>query len=253
MSAELLNYKRSGAGKALVFVHGYFGGSAQWENEIAFFQDRFDVIAVDLPGFGESSHLQPLHTVTGFAEAVIDLLNRLNIDEFYLLGHSMGGMIAQQIAFLLGDRVTKLTLYGTGPIGDIPNRFEPIETSRQRLKKDGHEATIRRISSKWFIDGYDSPMYSSCIETGFLACEEAGEAGLNAMETWDGQSQLSSLDQSTQIIWGEYDRSYRFSQIQLLWESIPNCSIAIIPRASHLAHQEQSQMFLHVLDDFLLA
>ena len=252
MSTESLYYKRSGSGKTLLLVHGYFGGTDQWDNEFDFFQDRFDVISIDLPGFGGSNHIQPAHTIHGFAEAIISLLNKLEVDEFYLLGHSMGGMIAQQIAYALGDRVAKLVLYGTGPIGNIPNRFEPIETSRQRLKKDGHEATIRRISSKWFVDGYDSSMYSSCVAIGVLASEEAGLAGLNAMEAWSGQNQLSSLTQPTQIIWGEFDRSYRFEQIKLLWDTIPNCSLAIIPRASHLAHLEQSSLFLMTLEDFLM-
>ncbi len=249
---QQLAYKRSGTGPALVLVHGYFGGSDQWLNEINYFQSRFDVIAVDLPGFGGSAHIQAKQSIQGFAEAVIDLLDDLNVEYFALLGHSMGGMIAQEITFLAQERVAKLILYGTGPIGAMPNRFETHETSRQRLKQDGLQATVERISAQWFLQGSRSQRYRDCIEIGFLASDEAGQAGLKAMETWDGRGHISLLKTPVQIIWGEYDRSYGFSEQEQLWQGLPHCSIAIVPRASHLVHFEQPEIFLAVLNDFLI-
>ena len=59
------------------------------------------------------------------------------INNFYLLGHSMGGMIVQEIAAMNIKKVEKLICYGTGPIGTLPSRFETIEETRKKILKIG--------------------------------------------------------------------------------------------------------------------
>ena len=242
-----LQFRRSGSGEVFVLVHGYFGGSAQWAREIDFLGDQFDVVAVDLPGFADSNALPSPHSIEGFARAVMDQLDKLGIQKFRLLGHSMGGMITQEMCRLAQDRVSQLFLYGTGPIGLIPGRFETIEESRQRLRVEGVIKTSYRISAKWFIRGTSDPAHALCAQLGSKATEDAALAGLDAMEAWDGRDYLSSLQVPTQLIWGEKDKSYNFDQIQALWQAIPNCSLAVIPRASHAAHLEQPAMFREIL------
>jgi pimeloyl-ACP methyl ester carboxylesterase len=67
------------------------------------------------------------------------------------------------------------------------------------------------------------------------------------MESWDGRNYLSSLQVPTQLIWGEKDKSYNFEQIEMLWRGIPECSLAIIPSASHAAHLEQPAIFREIM------
>ena len=64
-----------------------------------------------------------------------------------LVGHSMGGMVVQEIVRLAPQRVQRLVLYATSALGLLPGRFETMERSRERLKEDGVEATARRISA----------------------------------------------------------------------------------------------------------
>ena len=240
---QSLTFRRSGSGEVFVMVHGYFGGSAQWAREIDFLSHQFDVIAVDLPGFGDSHAMPAPQSIEGFARSVLSQLDVLGIDKFRLLGHSMGGMIVQEICRLAQQRVTQLFLYGTGPIGMIPGRFETMEESRTRLRQDGVVATSYRISAKWFIRGSLDPAHAMCARLGAQASEDAALAGLNAMQSWDGRNYLSSLQVPTHLIWGEKDKSYNFDQIQTLWRGIPDCSLAVIPNASHAAHLEQPDLF----------
>lgn len=242
-----LHFRRSGAGEALVLVHGYLGGSAQWAREINALSPHFDVIAVDLPGYGDSHALPAPHRIEGFATAVLEQLDALDITQFRLLGHSMGGMIVQEIARAAPQRLTQLFLYGTGPLGSLPGRFETMEQSRQRLRSDGVAATGQRISAKWFVRGADDPAHALCARLASQAGEDAALAGLNAMEAWDGRAHLGDLRVPTQLIWGEHDRSYNFEQVQALWRGIPDCSLAVIPRASHAAHLEQPALFHEIL------
>ena len=228
-------------------VHGYFGGSEQWTHEMAYLSRQFDVIAIDLPGFADSNAMSAPQTIEGFAQAVLDQLDVMGVSKFRLLGHSMGGMIVQEMCRLAQQRVTQLYLYGTGPIGLIPGRFETMEESRQRLKTDGVVATSFRISAKWFILGTADPSHPLCAKLGSQTSEDAALAGLNAMESWDGRNFLSSLLVPTQLIWGEKDKSYNFEQIEILWLGIPDCSLAVIPRASHAAHLEQPVIFREIM------
>ena len=244
---QSLHFRRLGFGEVFVMVHGYFGGSAQWAHETEYLSHEFDVIAIDLPGFGDSHALTAPQSIEGFAQSVLDQLDVMGIYKFRLLGHSMGGMIAQEMCRLAQHRVTQLYLYGTGPIGMIPGRFETMEESRERLKTDGVVATSYRISAKWFIMGAADPSHPLCARLGSQATEDAALAGLNAMESWDGRNYLKSLRVPTQLIWGEKDKSYNFEQIEILWRGIQDCSLAIIPNASHAAHLEQPAIFREIL------
>jgi len=251
MPASLLPHRRAGQGSALVLVHGYLGGSAQWEAEIAHFSDRFDVIAPDLPGFGDATARPGCARIADMAGAVTGLLDQLGIDRFILLGHSMGGMIAQQIAASQSHRVEKLILYGTGPLGLMPDRFEPIGLSRERLERDGIDATIRRIAGTWFCKGESAPGFAQVAGIGARASAAAARAALDAMAAWDGRSALPGLAMPTLVIWGHDDQSYRWPQVESLWRGLPNATLSVIPGAAHAAHLEKPRLFHAVLDDFL--
>ncbi|MDH5452400.1 MAG: alpha/beta hydrolase [Paracoccaceae bacterium] len=251
MPDDILPHRRAGAGFPLVLVHGYLGGSEQWEAEIGHFSDRFDVIAPDLPGFGAAADLPALHRIGDMADAVIALLDQLGIKRFVLLGHSMGGMIVQDMAAKLGDRISRLILYGTGPLGLMPDRFEPIELSQNRLCQDGVAKTARRIGATWFCKGEQAPGFALVAKIGALAHNQAALAGLEAMTHWDGRDALNSLTTPVLVIWGDSDKSYRWPQVEMLWKTIPKANLSVMPAAAHAAHLEKPDLFHSILDDFL--
>jgi pimeloyl-ACP methyl ester carboxylesterase len=224
-----LPFRRAGAGQPLVLVHGYLGGSAQWQDQLAAFADSHDVIAPDLPGFGQAAHLPGPARIADFAAAVICCLDGLGIDRFSLLGHSMGGMIVQEMAAAHGNRIEALVLYGTGPLGLMPNRFEPIETSMARLATDGR--ATRDIAR--------------------LAHPDAAANALLAMRDWDGRNALARLKMPCRILWGDQDRSYKWPQVETLWTGITGAELAVIPGASHAAHMEKPALFNALVQDFL--
>ncbi|HMO09168.1 MAG TPA: alpha/beta fold hydrolase [Paracoccaceae bacterium] len=242
---------REGRGPALVLVHGYLGGSAQWRDQLAALRPFRDVIAPDLPGFGAAVNLPGPDTIAGFALAVTGFLDRLGIRRFALLGHSMGGMIVQEMAARLGDRIERLVLYGTGPLGRMPDRFEPLETSMDRLAADGVAATADRISATWFRDGAQAPGHAVARELGRVANPGAARNALVAMRDWDGRGALAGLDIPCRIIWGDRDRSYRWPQVAALWDGIAGAELGVIPGASHAAHLEKPYIFNVMLRDFL--
>ena len=247
-----LPHRRMGAGLPVVLIHGYLGGSSQWDAEVRFLSQHFDVIAVDLAGYGNASHLPAPTEMVAHAQSVLLTLDQLGIDHFHLLGHSMGGMVAQEIVNLAPTRVLKLVLYATGPQGSIPGRFETMARSRERLAQDGIEATARRISAMWLLHREASPMAQALGDLAVQSSEQAAEAGLWAMEGWDRRANLPNIAQPTLIVWGDHDRSYQWSQIELLWQGIANSSLAVLPHCSHALHLEYPQAFQSLLLDFFL-
>ena len=242
---------RAGSGKPLVFVHGYLGGSAQWQDQFAAFSGTYDVIAPDLPGFGQAAMLPGPSRIPDFAASVMACIDRLGIGAFTLLGHSMGGMIVQEIAARHPDRIDGLVLYGTGPLGLMPDRFEPIETSMARLAAEGVSATADRISATWFRDGVAAQGYPPTRDIARKAHPEAARNALIAMRDWDGRDALNHLPKHCRIIWGDQDRSYRWPQVHSLWTGISGAELSVIPGASHAAHMEKPLLFNALLRDFL--
>jgi 2-hydroxy-6-oxonona-2,4-dienedioate hydrolase len=252
VQAATLPFRRAGSGPTLVLVHGYLGGSSQWLAEIERWRTFFDVIAVDLAGYGDARHLSAPVSIASHAQSVLRTLDQLGVRHFHLLGHSMGGMVVQELVHQAPDRVMRLVLYGTGPHGSIPGRFETMARSRERLAEDGVERTAKRICATWLLDREASPAYSVLTDLGTRVSHQAAEAGLWAMEGWDGQERLPQIRQRTLIVWGEADRSYGWSQIEALWRGIPECSLAVLPACSHALHLERAAMFHSLVLDFLL-
>lgn len=251
MTPTLLPIRRAGKGPALVLVHGYLGGSAQWAAEIEALRHRFDVIAVDLAGYGQACRLQAPIEMAAHARSVLATLDHLGIDRFHLLGHSMGGMVVQEVVRLAGARVQHLVLYATGAQGSLPGRFESLARSRERLVEDGLESTARRTCATWLLDREASPAFERLAALAACACLQAAQAGLSAMEGWDGRERLGTIQQPTLVIWGECDRSYGWPQIELLWRTIPHASLAVLPRCAHALHLERPALFHALLLDFL--
>lgn len=248
-----LPYLRAGSGKPLVLVHGYLGGAAQWQDQLSDLAATHDVIAPDLPGFAQAADQAGPSRIADFASAVMTCIDQLGIGNFTLLGHSMGGMIAQEIAAQHGARIDALVLYGTGPLGLMPDRFEAIETSIARLDADGVPATADRISATWFRDGAAATGYGATRDIARLADPQAAHNALLAMRDWDGRDALARFNMPCRILWGDQDKSYRWPQIDALWKGIRGSELAVVPGASHAVHMEKPALFNALIQDFLCA
>jgi len=237
--------------RPMVLVHGFMGGRAQWQLQQEDLGTDRDMIAIDLPGFGANNHLEAPKSIAGFATFVLDYLTAIGVQEFDLLGHSMGGMIVQEMVALAPDRVRRLVLYGTAATGNLPGRFETFEQSRQRVGTDGVSATARRISATWFVAFEDAGEFENCAKIAELSSMQAMQAALDAMEKWSRADNLTNITCPTLVVWGEIDRTYRWPQIDALWNEISESSLAVLPGCSHAAHLEKPDLFNAIVNDFL--
>ena len=240
-----------GKGFPFVFVHGYLGSSEMWNFQKEFFSKHYRVIIPALPGFGESHNVKSLDSINKMARQIIDLLDQKNIDKFNLIGHSMGGMIVQEITKLIGDRVNKLICFATGSIGEIPGRFETIDETREKLKKDGTEVSFSRVPKKWFVKGDKDKNYYLCKNAVKDVSLEAADNALLAMKNWTGKEDLKNIKNETLIIWGDKDTSYNFDQVDTLKKNIKNSRLEIFKDCAHNVHLEQPDQFNNLVKKFI--
>ena len=240
-----------GKGFPLVLVHGFLGSSKMWEPQINFFKDYFRVITPDLPGFGKSNKAKSHNNIQSIANLLLDCLDEKKIDKFYLLGHSMGGMIVQEMAKISGNKIIKLICYSTGPRGEMPGRFETVDQSRENLKKNGLEITAKNIAKTWFVKGEEAEYFDICIEAGKQLSIETVDNALVAFKNWDGVETLKNIKNETLIVWGNKDKSYNLDQVQTLNKNIPNSSLFIFEGCAHNVHLEKPEEFNRTILNYL--
>ena len=241
----------TGQGFPIVLVHGYLGSSEMWCLQRDYLSKFFRIISPALPGFGESHEAESLDSINDMANFVINIIDEKKIDKFNLLGHSMGGMIVQEIAKLAGDRINKLICFATGSIGEIPGRFEPINETRKRLKKEGAKISFSRVPKKWFIKGDKDKNYYLCANAVKNVSLETADNALIAMKNWSGIHNLQNIKNETLIVWGDKDTSYNFDQVDTLNKNIKNSRLEIFENCSHNVHLEKPNEFNILVEKFI--
>ena len=250
---RVLNHLRLGTGRPVLLVHGFLGGSRQWQPLFDELAPVHDLIALDLPGFAGSNGFPVCRSIEEFSAKAIELMDYLGIRAFALVGHSMGGMVAQQIALDHASRVEKLVLYGTASSGALPGRFETFAESIRRMEQEGIGKLAERIPATWFMAGAGHPAYPLCSEIGKSATQEAAVAALRAVERWDVRRRLAELQMPVLVITGDRDRSTPAAEAFALWQALPRGQLCIAPRCAHAVHLEKPRLFNSVVADFLAA
>jgi pimeloyl-ACP methyl ester carboxylesterase len=236
-----------GKGFPLVLVHGFLGSSQMWEPQIEYFKKNYRVLTPDLPGFGKSNKFKSCDNISSMAQSIIGCLKKKKIEKFYLLGHSMGGMVVQEMVNIIGNQVSKLICYGTGPIGEVPGRFETMDQSIKKLKKEGLQATSHRIAKTWFVSEEKAKYFYLCSKAVKGTNLDSANNALLAMKNWNGLKNLKNINNQTLIIWGDQDKSYNFSQVEVLNKNIQNSELKIFKGCSHNIHLEKPAEFnVHV-------
>jgi pimeloyl-ACP methyl ester carboxylesterase len=240
-----------GKGTPLVLVHGFLGSSEMWTLQTDFFKKSFRVLVPALPGFGKSNEVNSCNSIECMAKSILTILEKKKIERFYLLGHSMGGMIVQEMVKLAGEKILKLICYGTGPRGNMPGRFETIDVSREKLKTNGLNNTAYRIAKTWFIEEDKSKYFYLCEEAGKQTSLDAADNALVAMKNWSGIEFLKNIKNETLIVWGDQDKAYNFNQVETLNNNISKSNLKIVKGCSHNVHLEKPEEFNKVVNEFL--
>ncbi|MBF4493706.1 alpha/beta hydrolase [Flavobacterium sp. MR2016-29] len=130
-----ISYTDSGAGTAIVLLHGFLENKKMWQEYVLFFSEKFRVVTIDLLGHGESDSLGYVHSMEENANAVHEVLEHLKIEKAIILGHSMGGYVGLAFAELFPKNIQKLVLLNSTSKEDSSekklNRTRAIKAVKQ--------------------------------------------------------------------------------------------------------------------------
>ena len=141
-----LRYDRTGSGPAVLLVHGWTANRTFWERQVHALRDRFTVIAADLRGHGESSPPRTGYSIGTMAGDLEHLVRALAVSRLAVVGWSMGGLVAQELARRLGDRVTALGLVCTTPGGlTDPKNAAAALVRPLRVRIAGTKQNLQRL------------------------------------------------------------------------------------------------------------
>jgi pimeloyl-ACP methyl ester carboxylesterase len=196
------------SGDVIVFLHGIGGNAAYWQPLSSFLGQWFQAMAWNMPGYGTSTALTEM-TFHALATALDHLLDAYKVEQFHLVGHSMGGMVAQEFMVYQENRVRSLTLFATSPSFGKPDRVWQQNFIRQRLKLLDEGGNIEEIASQIVPELLGVNTDSAVREmatTSIVQCPpEVYRTAVRCLVTFERRAELSHLQTPTLLVTGDQD------------------------------------------------
>lgn len=258
MDEVRLSFRRYGdAGPAVLFLHGLFGSAKNWHTQASALAGEFSACTVDLRNHGASPHCAHMD-YPGMAADVLALMDRLGIGQAGVLGHSMGGKVAMQIALQAPARVWKLIVVDIAPRA-YPRHHDEVLEAMQALDLRTHRT--RQAVDAALRDGIPDERVRQFILTNLIRDRDSGLFAwqLNLPGIVENYHHLSAaptgtrFDGPTLFIKGgasDYIRDADRGAIEALF---PAAAAKIMVNAGHWPHAEKPQAFQKLVGDFLRA
>ncbi len=249
-----------GRGPTVVLLHGIGGGHRAFAPQVETLAGAgYRAVAWDMPGYGRSAPIEP-YTFKGLAQRLLDLIDALRCDNVTLVGHSMGGMVAQELVARRPDRVNRLVLCGTSAAFARRNDGTPVEAWAQRFiaqrtalldAGQGMDEFAQRLIPQMVGPG-SLPEGVRLAEFCLANVPSATyRRALDALVTFDRQRELAQIRVPTLLIGGEFDRVAAPSVMRQMAAAIPFARYAELPGIGHLMNLEAPDEFDALLLDFL--
>jgi len=255
-----LYYEIRGAGEPLLLIAGLGFGAWSWYRQIPHFSRAFLTLAFDNRGAGHSEKPEMAYTIEMMAEDAAALLRALGIERAHVLGHSMGGYIAQELALRHPDLVLRLVLVSTSFGGKNAVLMSPETAAQMRaeLEAEDVEEALRRGLRLRFSDRFITE-HPDLIEE-FLAARKAHlppraawQRQFAACLSFETESRLGSLCAPTLILTGDDDPIVPAENSYRLAATIPHSRLRVFPGARHLVFIERAEEFNQAVIEFLNA
>jgi pimeloyl-ACP methyl ester carboxylesterase len=228
----------------LILIHGAGGSYLYWPLEIRHMPGR-GILAIDLPGHGESSG-DVVQSIEAHVLAMLDFLDNLGINQAVLAGHSMGSAIAQRMSLDHPDRIKGLILVGSGAKLRVhPQLIEYCRSEETYTKAVSQvvEWSFSQQADQKLVRLAEERMKAvspSVLLTDFKACNE-----------FDIRERVGYIKQPTLIICGEDDQMTPVRFSGYLAEKIRGSRLEVIPEAGHMVMLEKPEIVARLVDDFM--
>jgi pimeloyl-ACP methyl ester carboxylesterase len=268
LHGQPVKYIEAGRGPAMVLIHGITSSSRTWARVLPGLAEHHTVIAPDLLGHGASAKPRGDYSLGAYASGIRDLLVALGHERVTVVGHSLGGGIAMQLAYQFPERLERLVLVSSGGLGrevNIMLRAATLPGSEYVLPLLSG-SVIRRAASAATgllsrVGLHPSPDIEG-VADGFtsLAAVDARRAFLHTarsiIEPW-GQ-RVSATDRlylaawlPTMLVWGERDRMIPVAHARTAAAAMAGSRLEIFESAGRFPFNDEPQRFIHAVTDFI--
>ena len=263
-----LHYVVSGDGPGAVLVHGEAGSVLDWQWVMPGLSRLLRVHAVDLPGHGDSSKPEAPYSPQLLTDTLVAFLDTLEIDRVFLVGHSLGGILAARAARRRPDRVSGLCLLASGGLGRYINPSNVVETlpgvgelgqlvTRTELGR-WHHAYMRAalLYARWWRVQPEWLAEQRRLSTMDGFAEATLAINRSTTDAW-GQKEsiledLRHLHMPSLVLWGAEDVIVPFWHAYAGAAALPDVRLRMLSGCGHLPHVERPQAVVDELSEFLL-
>ena len=263
-----VTYRQVGQGPVLLLIHGVTGNMHTWDEVLPQLAERFTVVTPDLLGHGLSAKPRGDYSLGAFASGIRDLLGALGHFRATVVGHSLGGGIAMQMAYQFPERVERLVLVSSGGLG------EDVSVALRAATLPGSELVIPLIAHNSLIDvgrtlgrllgsvGVQISPDRAEVARGYasLSDAEARNAFIQTMRAvidFKGQ-RVSASDRlyltetmPSMIVWGRRDRIIPSAHGHKAHKAMPGSRYELFESAGHFPHVSEPRRFAAALTSFI--
>jgi pimeloyl-ACP methyl ester carboxylesterase len=255
-----------GDGPPLVFVHGLSGSWQNWLENIPAFMEDHRVIAVDLPGFGESPMPREKITIPGYGEWLDKLFDALDIEAAAVVGNSMGGFVAAETAIAFPHRIERLVLVSAAGLSIEHQRNDGILRTlevTENLAQYGFAWGLSRAD--WltkrprgrkalmaFVAAHPEELDPALVREQINGAGKPGFVqALDALTSYPIRDRLDDIGCPTLIVWGPKDMLVPIKDAHEFDKLIPDSRLLIYDDTGHVPMLERPERFNDDLRSFL--
>jgi len=243
-----INYKIAGQGPAILILHGWGGSSDSWISvQEILAKEGFKVICPDFPGFGKSETPFEPWGVKEYSKFVLNLTKILELQKFFLLGHSFGGRVAIKFSVLYPEKIKSLILCNSA---GIKQKWGFREKFIFRLSKLGN-AIFTFPPLKRFKNKFRNLFYIFLRHKDYAKVEGTMRKIFKKVLTEDLLKDLPRIKTRTLIIWGESDKLVPVKYAHIFKEKIESSKLEILPKIGHSPHLEVPEKLAKIIIQFL--
>lgn len=239
-------YRGGGSGPAVVLLHGWGASAATMQPIADCLRDRWRVVALDFPGFGQSPPPPTAWGVGGYADCLRALLERLGVERAALIGHSFGGRVAIVYATRWPDAVDRLILVDAA--GILP---EP--TARQQaigLVARAGKAVLGLPGLRGLREGARDAVAARVGSTDYRDAGPLRDTFVRVV-TEDLRPLLPQIAAPTLLIWGSEDRDTPVADARIMEKEIPDAGLVVFEGAGHYSYLDRPAQFCRIASTFL--
>ena len=251
-------YEIHGNGKPLVLIAGLASDSQSWLPIIPELSKKYKVVVFDNRGVGRTKSMDETISISQMADDCVDLINHLGFSNVILLGHSMGGMVAMDVAIRYPESVSSLILAATSSVNSARNANlfnDWVTYLEQGMSPDfWFRNMFYWIFSKKFFENEEilNVAVQMAINYPYPQSKTAFANQIEAIQNLNLTTDISKVKTKTLVIGGEEDLLFSPDEIYNNLKSIQGAKFSFIEGAAHSVFMEKPAEFVKVVNDFLV-